>query len=154
MKKELIDGDTSLVGVVGCPVNHSLSPIIHNVALTELNLNWCYLAIPCKTEDFNLVVKSLRAIDCKGLNITIPHKSMAVDVCNKLSTMAKITGAVNTLVPNKSNGWIGSNTDIEGFLAPLESEKNWHEKKALIIGCGGSARAVLYGLAKFKLSDN
>ena len=152
VKKELINGDTSLIGVIGCPVGHSLSPIIHNAALTELNLNWCYLAIPCKKENFHLVIKALRAIDCKGLNITIPHKSIALNACNRLTSIAKNTGAVNTLIPDKSNGWIGSNTDIEGFLSPLKPTENWQDKTALIIGSGGSARAVLHGLSTIKFS--
>ncbi len=151
-KKELIDGDTSLVGVLGCPVKHSLSPIIHNAAFKELNLNWCYLAIPCKKDDFTLVTKGLRAIDCKGLNITIPHKNIAVNVCSQLTNIAKNTGAVNTLIPDKSNTWTGTNTDIDGFLAPLKPEKNWHKRIALILGCGGSSRAVIHGLVKLKFS--
>ncbi len=153
IKKELIDGDTSLVGVLGCPVRHSLSPIIHNAALTELNLNWCYLAIPCKKDDFNLVIKGLRAVNCKGLNITIPHKNIAVNACSQITSIAKNTGAVNTLIPDKLNSWIGSNTDVEGFLVPLKEQASYKNKTALIIGCGGSAKAVLHGLGTLKFSN-
>jgi len=152
IKKELIDGDTALVGVIGCPIKHSLSPVIHNAALTELNLNWCYLAIPCTKDDFNLVIQGLRAIDCKGLNITIPHKNIAINACHKLTTIAKNAGAVNTLIPDKLNSWIGSNTDIEGFLVPLQPKKEWQKKTALVIGSGGSAKAVLHGLSTLEFS--
>ncbi len=148
----MIDGKTSLVGVVGCPVQHSLSPAIHNAALSALNLNWCYLAIPCKAENFKLVVESLRNIDCKGLNITIPHKNKALEICNVISPIAKEIGSVNTLIPDPNGGWNGANTDIEGFLAPLKIKKDWSNKNALIIGCGGSAKSVFHGLQNLKFS--
>ncbi|AAQ00916.1 MULTISPECIES: shikimate dehydrogenase [Prochlorococcus] len=146
-----INGETSLVGVLGCPVKHSLSPIIQNAALKELGLNWCYLAIPCKPQNFELVIKALRTINCKGLNITIPHKNIALDVCDELSSIAKQIGAVNTLIPSKRKNWFGTNTDIEGFRSSLLERKiNYEGKNAIIIGTGGSAKAVLHGLDTLK----
>ncbi len=149
----MIDGETSLVGVIGSPVRHSLSPAIHNAALKALNLNWCYLAIPCKKENFDLVVQGLGTISCKGLNITIPHKNRALEICKLLSPIAKKIGSVNTLIPDKKGNWNGANTDIEGFLAPLKIEKDWKNKKAIVLGCGGSAKAVVHGLATLNISQ-
>ncbi len=151
--KELIDGETSLVGVLGDPVKHSLSPVIHNAALTALNLNWCYLAIPCKQENFKIVVKALRNMDCKGLNITIPHKQKALEICTKIESTAQHVGAVNTLIPIKQDNWYGANTDVEGFLNPLNNFCDWNKKKVIILGCGGSCKAVIYGLLSLKVSQ-
>ena len=140
-----ITGKTSFVGLLGQPVNHSLSPIIHNVAYEEMGLDWCYLAMPCNRSDLSGVVKTLRLLDCKGLNITIPHKLEVLKACNQLTELANNTQAVNTLIPEKNNQWIGANTDIDGFLAPLKNH-NLINKKVVVIGCGGSARAVVMGL--------
>jgi len=70
----IITGKTSLVGLLGQPVNHSLSPIMHNAAYEEMGLDWCYIAMPCESKDLEKVTKALRYLNFKGLNITIPHK--------------------------------------------------------------------------------
>ena len=111
---------TNLVGLLGHPVNHSLSPIMHNAAYEEMGLDWCYLAMPCEGKDLEKVTKGLRYLNCKGLNITIPHKQEVLKACHKLTTIASNIQAVNTLIPEKNNQWIGANTDIEGFLMPLK----------------------------------
>ena len=140
-----ITGKTNLVGLLGQPVNHSLSPIMHNAAYQEMGLNWCYLAIPCEQLNLQKVTKALRYVDCKGLNITIPHKQEVIKACNNLTETANKIQAVNTLVPEKNNQWIGANTDVEGFLMPLKNH-NLMNKSVIVIGCGGSARAVVMGL--------
>ena len=140
-----ITGKTNLVGLLGKPVNHSLSPIMHNAAYEEMGLDWCYVAIPCDTKNLEKVTSALRVINCKGLNITIPHKQEVLKACNRLTTIADDIQAVNTLIPEKNNQWIGANTDLEGFLMPLK-DKNLINKNAVVIGCGGSARAVVMGL--------
>ena len=148
----MISGQTCLVGLLGQPVDHSLSPVIQNAALKEMGLDWCYLAMPCKAEDLKMVTKALRNLNCKGLNITIPHKQQAVDICDHVSSIAKNLGAINTLIPNQEGGWNGANTDVEGFLAPLKT-KHWGGKKVIVIGNGGSARAVMAGLHGLKLDE-
>ncbi len=148
----MITGTTSLVGLVGDPVSHSLSPIIHNAAFSEMGLNWCYLGIPCETENLEIVINGLRKVNCKGLNITIPHKQNASNYCNEISDLSKELKAINTLIPNKKNGWTGTNTDVEGFLAPLKKQ-DWTQKKAIILGCGGSARAILFGLKILRFQE-
>ena len=145
-KMSTITGKTNLVGLLGQPVNHSLSPIMHNSAYEEMGLNWCYLAIPCDTTNLKKVTAALRLINCKGLNITIPHKQEILKSCNKLTKIASNIQAVNTLIPEeKNNQWIGANTDVEGFLTPLK-DHDLSNKNVVIIGCGGSSRAVIMGL--------
>ena len=144
-KMSTITGKTNLVGLLGQPVNHSLSPIMHNAAYEEMGLDWCYLAIPCDRENIEKVTTALRIVDCKGLNVTIPHKQEVLKACNKLTETANKIQAVNTLVPEKNNQWIGANTDVEGFLMPLKNH-NLINKSVIVIGCGGSARAVVMGL--------
>ncbi len=140
-----ITGKTNLVGLLGKPVNHSLSPIMHNAAYEEMGLDWCYLAMPCESVNLKRATKALRELDCKGLNITIPHKQEVLKACNKLTEIANNIQAVNTLIPEKDNQWIGANTDVEGFLNPLKRH-NLKDKNVIVIGCGGSARAVVMGL--------
>ena len=140
-----ITGKTNLVGLIGQPVNHSLSPIMHNAAYAEMGLDWCYVGIPCDRTNLEQVIKALRLINFKGLNITIPHKNEVLKSCHKLTSIANDIQAVNTLIPEKNNKWVGANTDVEGFLIPLKNQ-NLFGKNAIIIGCGGSARAVLMGL--------
>ena len=145
-----ITGKTNLVGVLGQPVNHSLSPIMHNAAYKEMGLDWCYLAMPCKKQYIEKATKALRYLDCKGLNVTIPHKQEVLKACNKLTKIADEIQAVNTLIPEKENQWIGANTDVEGFLMPLKSH-NLIDKSVIIIGSGGSARAVVMGLKSLNI---
>ena len=145
-----ITGKTNLVGLLGQPVSHSLSPVMHNAAYKEMGLDWCYLAIPCDQSRLSEIAKALRVINCKGLNITIPHKQSITKICNKLTRIADKIKAVNTLIPDENNQWIGANTDVEGFLIPLEN-KDLINKNVVVIGCGGSARAVAMGLISLKL---
>ena len=140
-----ITGKTNLVALLGQPVNHSLSPIMHNAAYEEMGLDWCYVAIPCDTKNLEQITTALRLINCKGLNVTIPHKQEILKTCTKLTSIANDIQAVNTLIPEKDNQWIGANTDIEGFLVPLK-DKNLTNKNIVVMGCGGSARAVVMGL--------
>ena len=147
-----ITGKTKLVGLLGQPVKHSLSPIMHNAAYEEMGLDWCYLAIPCDKKNIENLTTALRFADCKGLNITIPHKQEVLKSCNKLTKIANDIQAVNTLIPEKNNQWIGANTDIEGFLIPLKNH-NLMDKNVVVMGCGGSARAVVMGLNSLNVKN-
>ncbi len=150
----MINGKTEFLGLLGNPVKHSLSPVMHNAALAEMNMNWCYIAMPCETNNLKTVLKGLSALNFQGLNVTIPHKNTITKFCDELTPLAQRLGAVNTLVLNKSHGWIGSNTDVEGFLAPLKSKNYaWDNRKAMVLGCGGSARAVLTGLKELGIAE-
>ena len=143
---KMINGKTRIIGLLGDPVSHSLSPVMQNAAIKEMNLNFCYLAFPCKNEELSIVLDSMRVIECQGLNITIPHKNSVAKLCDELTPLAKSVGAVNTLLPREEGGWYGTNTDVEGFISPLINKKDLKKDQAIIIGSGGSARAVLAGL--------
>ena len=142
-----ISGRTALLGVLGDPVRHSLSPAMHNAALAELGLEWAYLALPTPAADLATVVRALEAMGCRGLSVTIPHKQAVAELCRERSPLAQRVGAVNTLVPLDGGGWMGTNTDVEGFMAPLRHGP-WQGEGALVLGCGGSARAVVAGLVE------
>jgi shikimate dehydrogenase len=146
-----IGGATALVGVLGDPVRHSLSPAMHNAALGELGLNWVYLALPTPAAQLAAVLEGLRAVECRGLNVTLPHKQAVARLCQGLSPLAERVGAVNTLISLAEGGWEGTNTDVEGFLAPLRGQ-TWAGSEALVLGCGGSARAVVAALVELGLA--
>ena len=149
-----IRGSTALVGVLGDPVRHSLSPAMHNAALTALDLDWVYLALPAPAERLATVVEALEAMGCRGLNVTIPHKQAVAALCRERSPLAERLGAVNTLVPHPEGGWIGTNTDVEGFCAPLRQDgTDWAGRRAVVLGSGGSARAVVAGLVELGFAD-
>ena len=141
-----ISAHTALVGLLGDPVRHSLSPAMQNAALQAMGLDWVFLALPAPAGELAAVVRGLEAMDCRGLNVTIPHKHSVAALARELSPLAKRLGAVNVLVPMAGGGWHGTNTDVEGFCAPLRrSGTNWEGKRAVVLGCGGSARAVVAG---------
>jgi shikimate dehydrogenase len=145
--KGMISGTTALVGLLGQPVSHSLSPVMQNAALKAMGLNWSFLALPCGADDLATVLKGMEAVGCRGLNVTIPHKQAVSQLCDELSPLAQRLGAVNTLTPLPNGGWHGHNTDVEGFLAPLlHNNADWSGTRAVVLGCGGSARAVVAGL--------
>jgi shikimate dehydrogenase len=144
----VIGGGTALVGVLGDPVRHSLSPAMHNAAIAALGLDWAYLALPVAAADLAVVLRALAAIDCRGLNVTLPHKQAAAALADELTPLGRRLGAVNTLVRRDGGGWLGTNTDVEGFLTPL---RPLAARDALVLGCGGSARAVVAGLVDLGL---
>ena len=144
-----ISGTTAIVGVLGDPVHHSLSPVMQNAALQAMGLDWVFLALPAPAGELATVVRGLEAMDCRGLNVTIPHKHSVADLCRELSPLAQRLGAVNVLVPLEGGGWHGTNTDVEGFCAPLRRDgRQWQGQRAVVLGCGGSARAVVAGLVE------
>ncbi|MEB3306955.1 MAG: shikimate dehydrogenase [Cyanobacteriota bacterium] len=145
-----ISGTTQLAGVLGDPVRHSLSPGMQNAAFRELGLDWVFLALPVSNARLAEALAGLEALECRGLNVTIPHKQAVVRFCRSLSPLAQRLGAVNTLVPLEGGGWHGTNTDVEGFQAPLRGD-DWRGKQAMVLGCGGSARAVVAALVELGL---
>ena len=148
----MISSKTSFLALIGNPVEHSLSPIMQNAAIKFLGLDLVYLAIPCKNEDFQIVINALKKINCIGLNITIPYKEKAFNLCDEISPIAKKVKAINTLKVNQNQEWIGTNTDIEGFIYPIK-ELNLSGKKSIVIGSGGAARSAVQGLIDLKLSE-
>ena len=147
----MITSKTSFLALIGNPVSHSLSPIMQNAAIKYLGLDLIYLAIPCKNDDLEIVINSLKKMNCKGLNITIPYKQKVFEICNEISPVAKKVQAINTLKLKDNKDWYGTNTDIDGFIYPLKN-LNLIKKSSLILGSGGAARSVIQGLIDLKLS--
>jgi len=147
----MISSKTSFIALIGNPVSHSLSPVMQNAAFQYLGLDLIYIAIPCKNEDLELVLNSLKKINCKGLNITIPHKEKVFNLCSEISPIANKLKAINTLKLNPEKEWSATNTDVEGFIYPLRS-LNLANKRAIVLGSGGAARSVIQGLINLNLS--
>ena len=147
----MITSKTSFIALIGNPVSHSLSPIMQNAGLRYLGLDVIYIAIPCKNEDLEVVINSLKKINCKGLNITIPYKEKVFGLCNEISPVANKLKAINTLKLNSRKEWSATNTDVDGFIYPL---KNLHlaNKQSIVLGSGGAARSVIQGLINLKFS--
>ena len=117
----MITSKTSFLALIGNPVSHSLSPIMQNAALEYLGINMIYIAIPCEDADLNAVIDSLKKMNCKGLNITIPFKEKVFNLCSEISPVAKKVKAINTLKLNEKKEWSGTNTDVYGFIYPKSS---------------------------------
>ena len=148
----MINSKTSFLALIGNPVDHSLSPIMQNAVLEHLKMDLVYLALPCKDEDFEMVINTLKKINCKGLNITIPFKEKAFKLCDEITPIARKVKAINTLKLNSNGEWIGTNTDIEGFMHPLKNI-DLKQKKSTVLGSGGAARSVIKGLINLNLSE-
>ena len=139
---------TRFAGVIGWPVNHSLSPSMHNAAFRALDLDWAYLALPIHPDRVADAVRGLFAAGCSGLNVTIPHKQAVIDCCSSVSPAVEAIGAANTLIPDGDGGMTGDNTDAEGFLRALDEAAplDLDGAEVLMIGAGGAARAVAFAL--------
>jgi len=142
-----ISGTTSLVGLLGWPVEHSLSPIMHNAAFAELGLDWVYVPLSVHPEQVKQAIKGLPALNFKGVNVTVPHKQAVMRYMDELSKAAQTIGAVNTIHLHEDQ-YIGYNTDSTGFLNSL-IEVDCHPKgmRVAVLGAGGAARAVVFALA-------
>lgn len=139
-----VSGTTKILGVMGFPVSHSLSPVMHNAAIAAMQLDYVYVPLPIPVEDLGAAIAGLRAVkSLHGFNLTIPHKIEVMPLLDEILPIAKSVGAVNT-VKRIDDHLVGTNTDVAGFLEPLKKiEINWAETPALILGCGGAAKAVL-----------
>ncbi|GAC1467004.1 MAG: shikimate dehydrogenase [Chamaesiphon sp.] len=144
---QAIKGTTQLLGVIGSPVEHSLSPVMHNAAIAHMGLDYVYLPLPVKREDLQVAIAGFAAIGVVGFSVTIPHKQAIMPLLSEISPVAQAVGAVNT-VWRTQQGWSGTNTDVEGFLAPLDKNRDWHQTVAVILGNGGASRAVVAGCAQ------
>lgn len=141
-----IDADTRLTGILGHPVRHTLSPIIHNTAFRAQGINCCYVALDVPSSRLPEAVRGLASLGFLGANVTIPHKQAVLSLLDGLSDEVQAVGAANTIVCR--NGQLfGYNTDVSGFLTPLEG-KPLAGKRMTILGAGGAARAAAYGLLK------
>ncbi|KPJ75824.1 MAG: shikimate dehydrogenase [Deltaproteobacteria bacterium SG8_13] len=138
-----IDGKTRLYGIMGKPVSHSLSPAMHNTAFQHLGLNNIYVAF--EVEDVARALDGFRALGVCGVSVTIPHKQAVIPHLDAIDPVAEKIGAVNTLAINDRQIQ-GSNTDWVGAMQALETITELSGQTVLVIGAGGSARAVGFGL--------
>ncbi|MGB3766544.1 MAG: shikimate dehydrogenase [Phormidesmis sp.] len=144
----VIKGTTQLLGVIGYPVEHSFSPLMHNAAIADLGADYAYLPFPIAPNDLERAIAGFSAINLRGFNITIPHKRAIMPLLDEISETARVIGAVNT-VWREGNRWHGTNTDAAGFLAPLKVlGRNWANRPAMILGNGGAAQAVAVACAQ------
>ena len=150
----MITGKTKLLGVIGHPIEHSLSPVMHNAAIAQMKLDYIYLPMPVKPQDLALAVNGFAAINLQGFNVTIPHKQAILPLLSEISPIAQAVGAVNTVWRTDNFLWAGTNTDVEGFIAPLRTYKqDWSQTVALILGNGGAARAIVAGCAELGCAE-
>jgi shikimate dehydrogenase len=141
-----VTGATRVVGIFGEPVAHSHSPTIHNAAFAALGLDYVYVAFHVRPVALAGAVAAVRALDLRGVNVTVPHKERVIPLLDSLSRVARTAGAVNTIV-NRAGHLHGDNTDIVGFLASLgRHRRRVRGGRAVVIGAGGAARAVVTAL--------
>ncbi|MGC8626806.1 MAG: shikimate dehydrogenase family protein [Acidimicrobiales bacterium] len=139
---------TAVAGVIGDPVAHSLSPVLHNAAFQALGLDWVYVALPVPEGRGHAAVAAMADLGLRGLSVTMPHKAAAAAACERLSPVAERLGVANT-VTNVGGHLVGDSTDGAGFLDSL-AELGWSAtgQRCVVLGAGGAARAVVLALAE------
>ena len=148
----VIRGATQVVGLIGWPIEHSVSPPMHNAAFGSLGLDWCYVPFPVHPSRVKEAIQGMRALGIRGINVTVPHKQAVLSCVDQQTPAARAIGAVNTIIV-KEEGLLGHNTDAQGFLRALgeagldvAAEAAATGLHALVLGAGGAARAVVYAL--------
>ncbi|RJQ33125.1 MAG: shikimate dehydrogenase [Actinobacteria bacterium] len=143
----LINGKTKLTGIIGDPIDHTLSPVIQNAAFKDLGINWLYVPLLVKASQLEEAIAGIKALNFKGINVTMPHKETVIPYLDEVSSYASLAGAVNTI--NNENGkLIGYNSDGQGFLRSLEEASfSAENKKVFLFGSGGAARSLAVILA-------
>ena len=143
-----ITGETRVCGVIGDPIEHTLSPTIQNAAFNALNLDYTFLAFKVTPTQVGNAIAGMRALGILGLNVTMPHKEAVINHLDQIDETAKFLNAVNT-IHNKDGKLLGFNTDGIGALKALkENGANPQGKRVLLLGSGGAARAIAYSLAQ------
>ncbi len=144
---------TKICLIIGDPVNHSLSPLMHNAAYEAVRIDeqFVYLAASVPVAQMKEIIGAVRTLGIRGLTCTVPHKIAVLPFLDEIDPIAKKIGAVNTVV-NTDGILKGFNTDWMGAIIPLKNRIELTGKKALVIGAGGAARAVVFGLMKEKAS--
>ena len=150
----MLDFDTEKLGVIGYPLKHSLSPLIHNNAIEKLGLNYQYQPIEIKPGKFDTSISGLKIMKIKGFNVTIPYKEQILSYLDETSKEVNVIGAANTIV-NIDGKYKGYNTDVIGIKVSLEDFANeLKDSKVIVLGAGGAARAVVYSLIEhFAVSE-
>jgi shikimate dehydrogenase len=144
-----ISGSTRVAGVIGDPVRHSLSPVLHNAAYRELGLDWVYAAFEVPAGSTGAALEAMRVLGFAGLSITMPHKTAAAECCDDLTSDAAALQSVNSVRVSERGRLAGDSTDGEGFLRSLrEAGHDPAGASALVLGAGGAARAVALALGR------
>jgi shikimate dehydrogenase len=143
-----ISGKTKITGLFGYPVEHSLSPAMHNAAFKHMGLDYCYITFSVSPDMLKDAVQAIRALNLKGVNVTVPHKENVMPFLDEISEEASFIGAVNT-IKNNHGRLTGYNTDGRGFMQSLANAGIDVDGKTIyIVGSGGAARAIGYYLCK------
>jgi len=141
-----VSGATRVVGLLGWPVEHSMSPAMHNAAFANAGLDYTYVPFPVSPENLAQAVAAIRALGLAGANVTIPHKVTVMQYLDDIDEGARKIGAVNTIVNNQGR-LVGYNTDGQGFIQSLvEQGVRVNDSKVVLLGAGGAARAVVDAL--------
>jgi shikimate dehydrogenase len=143
-----ISGKTRVYGVIGDPIEHTLSPTMHNAAFNHLKVDFVFLAFRVKAAELENAMRGMRGLGIRGLNVTMPHKNSVTKYLDEVDLTVKFLGSVNTIL-NDDGRLLGFNTDGVGALKALrENGVNPNGKKLLLLGAGGAAKAVAFSLAK------
>jgi shikimate dehydrogenase len=143
-----ISGKTRVCGVIGDPIEHTLSPTIHNAAFNHLKLDFVFLAFRVKAAELENAIRGMRGLGIHGLNVTMPHKGTVIAYLDEVDPTVKFLGSCNTIL-NKNGKLSGFNTDGVGALKALRKNgANLSEKKVLLLGAGGAAKAIAFSLAQ------
>lgn len=142
-----IKGSTRLISLLGNPVKHSYSPYMHNLSFESLKLDFAYMAFEIEDNKIKEAIEAMRVLNVKGFNITMPYKEEAIQFLDAIDDEARIIGSVNTVLHNNGK-LIGYNTDGKGFIKALEEKSvDFKDKKIVILGSGGAAKAIAIQLA-------
>jgi shikimate dehydrogenase len=145
----VLSGATQVAGVIGDPIEHSLSPVIHNAGFAALGLDWVYVAFPTPAGAAPAAVEAVRALGIRGLSVTMPHKEAVIGSLDELSDDARLLGAVNCI--RRHDGMlVGESTDGDGFVAAVRADLGLDPAGArcVVLGAGGAARSVVLALAR------
>src|SRR4030067_2497076 len=143
-----ISGKTQVCGVIGEPIEHTLSPTMHNAAFNHLTLDFVFLAFRVKASQLENAMRGIRGLGIRGLNVTMHHKNAVIKYLNEVDPTVKFLGSANTIL-NDDGRLLGFNTDGVGALKALqENGVNLDGKKLLLLGAGGGAKAIAFSIAK------
>lgn len=142
-----VNGETKVLGILGYPVKHTLSPLMQNAAIEALKLNYIYVPFEVRPEGLERAVYGIRALGISGMNVTIPHKEAVMNFLDEIDGSAELIGAVNTIL-NRNGKIIGYNTDSPGYIRSLREDAGFDPKgkTIIVIGAGGAAMGIIAGL--------
>ena len=143
-----LSGKAKIAGVMGWPISHSRSPLLHGYWIREYGIDGVYLPFQIDPVNLKTALQALPALGIAGTNLTVPFKEAALEICDYVDVVARRIGAINTVVVEEDGRLSGTNTDAFGFVENLKAESDWSAKDgpAVVLGAGGAARAVVAAL--------